>query len=226
MTLNTRTVGFLFSRLRRGVLAVAIVAGLASGASAAPITTDHTYSLDLTKAGQKVATFDTTLGTLQSIDLTLNYYLAVVNPYFGDASRAGQSCFAHAQGLEISLGTTNAPNLIHNATEFDAHTVTGPCSSPTLDIIKETQASVAPSLFGDFLSAGPGEVNFFIHDLAPWLLTVSVQNPGGFLETYGLMGAAVTVSYTYAPTPVPEPATMAMLAFGCAGILARRRYQR
>lgn len=54
----------------------------------------------------------------------------------------------------------------------------------------------------------------------------------GYFSVYGtdytskvaVMGAAdVSVTYYYAYNPVPEPSTLALLGFGCAAVLARRR---
>lgn len=48
-----------------------------------------------------------------------------------------------------------------------------------------------------------------------------------FTTTLALRGSAdVSVTYSYAYDPIPEPTSLALLGFGCAALLTRRRFKR
>lgn len=232
MTMQIPTlIGRLARRLRPLAIAATLVAASAPLATAAPVTL--TYSFD--QFGTTFGKFDTNLGTLLSIDMSLSSLLSAINPFVTPAPPVG-TCTAAFSGASMTVSALGTPTLL---TLTGGGTVSGSCLQFQFGVsVPPVATSLDATLFGAFSSAGPSPMALLVNT-APGTVTFTAgtETRAGdpFWEprlTEGL------VKYTYCPvgqdctetppTPpsVPEPATVMTLTMGLAGILAGRRYRR
>src|SRR5437868_4069197 len=94
MTINfPSSLSRLFARARLYVVAAALVAASAPIATAAPLTASYGFS----QGNSTIAAFNTNLGTLLGIDITLDSGLSTINPLSNGGSAVG-TCTASFVG--------------------------------------------------------------------------------------------------------------------------------
>jgi hypothetical protein len=217
--------------LRPFVIATMLVAASAHVATAAPVTLN--YSFDT--SGSPFAKFDTSLGTLLGIDISLSSVLSAINPFVNQVPDA-DTCTAVFSGASITVSAPGTPTLL---TLSGSGASARPCGQFEFGVnVPPVAAALDATLFGAFSSAGPSPITLLV-TAAPGTATFihGADTRAGDPFWYPRFTQGL-VTYTYCPvgqdctetppTPpsVPEPATVMTLAMGLAGIVARRRYRR
>ena len=220
-----------FVRARRGALAAALVAASAQVATAAPVTLTYSF----TKFDATFAAFNTNLGTLLGIDISLDTGMSAVNPLSNGGTNPFQ-CIANFLGGSYTVSAPGgSPALLTLTGDGVVHFA---CAEYEVALTKHASASLDSSLFGAFSSAGVSPITLAQTLVGGSLLVV--QGAGtGFASAYWdprLTQGHVTYTYcavgdtcTADPPPppaIPEPTTVTTLAFGLAGLLIRRRRTR
>jgi hypothetical protein len=224
-----------FARLlvhaRRAAVAAALVAASAQVATAAPLTQSFSFGLGY----GTFAAFNTNLGTLLGIDISLDTGMSALNPLSDQGTNPFQ-CIANFIGGSYTVSAPGGSPALLTLTGDGI--VNFACAQNEVALTKHASASLDSSLFGAFSSAGVSPIT-----LAQTLVGGSVlfvQGAGiGFASSY--WDSRLTqghVTYTYCavgdtctadpppPPAIPEPTTAATLAFGLAGLLIRRRTRR
>jgi PEP-CTERM motif len=190
------------------------------GSEASPLSTLSTPSTVTLNFNQ----FDTTLGTLMSVTISLSDSSTVVS--------------------QAQNGTSSQGNFT-NFENTGTLTVTGPDSTTTSTSLSTTPGSgmVSPgstitvaTAVSNFLSSGPTAVTTLTAyegvGAGTFNVIAGASNSfsgsgggivfsGGNTSVYG----SVTITYTYS-SAVPEPASMAMVAIGLGGVFVVRRFRR
>ena len=175
-----------------------------------------------------VPQFDTSLGTLNSITLTLSTALQGSLGFEnlkkftgGDFSVSASGTYAY-----LTLGINGSPIMWSDYSDSQTYTVTLAKYDGTIDYAGTSGTNVAtfsdadtitiPIGPGETLFLGSGSVYFTIVTGSSASLVVP-SNSAAIIDTT----AQASVSVTYDYTPVPEPVTIAILGLG--GLLFRRK---
>lgn len=215
----------------------------AAPASASVITYDGstvTGTTDFTDAASTVEQFNSNLGTLQSVTITIGdsftSTLTVANNSSSASSGSAQTNVA--VGFEDAGGLFTADQLIvSNGTAINAATTASTQPSKGLYNLAggahisfpgltgsatpvSTNALTAANILAEF--TGSGTIALDVSSLT----TTSLTNTGGNTAASQVTTATVTdsVTYTYTPAKVPEPVSIALLGTGvlALGFLRRR----
>ncbi|MBL8457849.1 choice-of-anchor E domain-containing protein [Zoogloea sp.] len=214
------------------VMALALMAGIAAGpAQGASLSFSNAESLTPISQNGLLALFDTNIGILQSVRLTLvgtgssTFTLtntAGISQDVTATSRIPMYFSSSLPGISATLDALMPALLLEAST---GQVVLAPGTSSSFGPIVSTQSlaldSLAPSLFSQ---AGGGSFYLYCENsdekgLAGGNTAVSVN-----LVTQA--GCGATVVYDYTPYLVSEPVSAALVGLGVMGLLARRRRAR
>ena len=214
-------------------LAVAVAGfalGAVSQASAATTSNSTTFGptkTDFTTSNLTLKAFNTTLGTLTSVTLSMVGNATVGGSVTNNATTSQN--FKVSTDTQVTLNSTTASvtNLLLDLTTTQSYVAVG--AGATAVYGPFTPSASAVNVNGTPLSdftAGP--INFSASTLSATTILGGGNNITAAVNSTA--GGSVTVTYTYTPTPtpppttVPEPASMALLGLGLAGLgLIRRR---
>ncbi len=220
----------------RSFLALALTAGIAAGpAHGASLSFSNANSMTPISQDGILDLFDTQIGTLHSVRLTL---FGTGSSRFVLSNTSGSSQNATASSIIRMYFSSSLPSLnttldaLVPALQLQASTgsvslaagmsaALGPvASSDTL-----TLDTLAPSLF---TQAGGGSFTLYCENSDEKLLDGGSGAVSMGLVTQAGCGATVEYDYTPRTSQVSEPASMALLGLGMAGLLAtvRRRQRR
>jgi len=209
---------------------------MSAGASAATVTYGPTaFGSFLAGAGGgfTMPSFDTTLGTLTQVDLS-------VTGSTDGGSNSLQNLSANPGDAKVTIGTdisVTGPSLLQVLT-FPQSSNAGPVTAfvgPVLDFTGTDAIQVfgspavdndSSSIFAGFApyqSVGPGVVNFNYTSSANTSASASVA-PTVSQTTAPTFGFDATITYHY--TPVPEPTTLALAGLGALGLVVAARRKR
>lgn len=235
MWFNLRSLGRAATLAATVGLASALIPAAANAATisftdSVPVTnTNWTESITLNK-------FDSSLGTLTGVTFELIGEVSGQASYESlDSAPAVISLNLQAtielDGSGLGLGTIvqvlPVANVTDNASDFDGTIDFGGTSGGTFTGLNQADSDVggiAPANFALFIG-GPGDT--FSLDVEANGSSIG-SGAGNLITQFSTNASAeVTVTYTYTSNEIPEPATLALIGAGLAGIgVARSRRKR
>ena len=209
-------------------LAVAgFVAVSVSQASAASMTVTGNFgptATDFSGLAFSVPGFNTTLGTLTNVSVTLGSSSTISGPVKNNSTSAQTFTLNTDAKVTINSATSSIDGLFLDLTASQSYTALAAGSSSTYGPFNPSQSSTNSSALPlSAFTSGP------INLTATTVTNESFAGGGGNISAplTATASGTVTLVYTYTPPPpasVPEPASMALLGMGLAGLgLIRRR---
>lgn len=207
--------------IKRTLLAAAFAALTAGTVSAATITDSFTFpeeTTEISKTGT-LALFDSTLGILNSVSLTL-FGSATTDITLSNAAQQNQS--ARATGTVDLLFSTSLAGLDLSSVIVSLSMPTGlvtiaPGDSATFpDLTASDSATLSPAA-ALFSTAGGGTFTITCDSLSGIGIVGGGGNIQSIQDTTAGCGATIAYDYTARTTQVPEPATLALLGLAALG---------
>ncbi len=213
--------------MNKTLLASLAIVGIAAASQAATVSYSATVpqqTTDFTNIPLSLSQFNPSLGTLTSVTLTLAG-TATGSIRFESLDAQAAAILANltasisASGpAALAITTVPLSSTTTNVTAYDGTIDFGGTSGRTLDPLSatDTQSSSLSSGFGSYVGTNNVTINLSANGNS------TVSGSGNIVTNLSQKaGGIATLTYTY--TPVPEPATMAVLSIGALGLLRRRR---
>jgi len=232
----------------KSILAAGLMTCLAGFAHADSITFSSapTFATDVTNQIVSVSQFNPGLGTLQSATFALgaimssslvvlsdgNFRLGWDKLVFSVALNGKEGTMYSGLGVSASAPATRVVGTGVADGDFTSseRAIVAPGINPSTSVFSINSLAVTqnftPFMIDDFI--GTGTVDFYLTTVNLDAVDVAGLQSGGLPVGAGSalttnVTALVTATYVYAPSPVPEPSTYAMLLAGLAGVLSLRR---
>ncbi|MDZ5457742.1 PEP-CTERM sorting domain-containing protein [Azohydromonas lata] len=226
--------------MKKIAAALAAVA-LCAGAQAATVSDSFTNTLQHTDFTNQTGTldlFNTALGTLTGVSLTL-YGQSVTDLVLTNTSNSVSEASASTRTrLTFSSSIGALSSLIGGSYKIQLlpttdDTTLNPGQSATFNDVSDNSSYVVTGLNAILSafnsSAGHNTFTISCSSATRLLTSVSGGNSDATQNTEAGCGASVVYTYTAAPTPhpTPEPASLALVGLGLAGVgVARRKAKR
>jgi len=181
-------------------------------------------------SGYNVAKFDTALGTLTGVQVTvpiseLQGSVTVTNPTVGTVSVNNFDSTYYVYGSSGSLGYTGQVigigfTGVATSPDWNTTTIAGSASQPFSITAGQSYTVGAETIAGTYFSAyqGSGNVTFELKN------NFSVTTTGAsYTVDTSAAGANSQVAVTYTYTPIPEPAAALLGSIGMILLFRRRR---
>ena len=221
------------------IIILSVVVMIAPSAMATLITETETFTGDATLTFNQ---FDSSLGTLTSIEIVFN--LGIDNGWLvADNDGASEA------SMTIELGATAAISSALPLVDGSFQPVVGTLSASTTDAVvlaaeigdgpgnvdasapdgttlnggadsDSDSGSIATAVFAGYTGTGTFDI---VVDVTKFIDLGGLGDIEGSFDPVDILsaGSSVTVNYTY--TPIPEPATMALLGLGSIALIRKRR---
>jgi len=192
-----------------------------------PSATDWTDQLFLPQ-------FNSALGTLTEVRLVLNGSMYASFGYENKRDIAQNMSYLYNMDQDLSLTSTDLPSLTMATTRGDMswHSLgLVPAFDGVVDYGGTSGGTIVYDLLtdsGEYIYTAAGDLAKFIglgdvvyDGVATAYVTMGLTGGNSASKSVSLVGASVSVEYTY--TPVPEPATVGLLSLGGLLVVRRRR---
>jgi hypothetical protein len=168
--------------------------------------------------------FDTSLGTLTGITITLSTSVTAEVDIFN--ATGSPAAFTNATAT-IPVTLTSPTETVSTTTTATTPTgIAAPGFSAFPGLTSNTSSTVTVALanFGQYEGVGGGSASYSAAFSGGSYSGSSI--PGVFFGGTATAGGITSITYTYSPAAIPEPASMAMVVIGLGGVFAARRYRR
>ena len=181
-------------------------------------------------SGYNVAKFDTSLGTLTGVQVTvpiseLQGSALVTNPTLGTVSINNFDSTYYVYGSSGSLGYTGQVvgigfSGVSTLPDWNTSTIAPSASQPVSIVSGQSYAVTPETITSGYFAAysGSGNVTFEIKNN----FTITTTGAAYTVDTSGA-GANSQVAVTYTYTPIPEPSAALLGGLGMLGLIRRRR---
>jgi hypothetical protein len=186
---------------------------------------------ELTNATMSCGKFDSNLGTLTSISLTINGHIeGTISLHNSGAASADGAGTTNSVFSANALAGFTLPGTLFNLS-YSTGTQTLVSGGNYLSGLLTADGSAGPmvntsSLGGYQDAGGVGSFLITLNTLSGLLITGGGGNFTGGQSTSASASATLSYEYSTTPPPVPEPASMALLGTGLLGLGAMLRRRR